>query len=263
MKPAFRLTVLLSVLIHVLVFTPWLLSPSKPVSPPPQAKTLTFDLQPAYAPQVELPPAPEHMEDDITKANRSDGRANEKPSSSEPQQASQALVDNKVQETPAETQETKLPDVIQSHSNGLMLSEFLKAQAAAKEKFTAKGMTMNELDESALADSHIPSPLDQDEEEKARWFNAVLKRITEQVNYVWVKPKGLSSNTWGVIRLDIDPNGYLMDAWVHLPSGNAQLDRSAMRAVKQVLRYDIPHSEKLARYYQHLEFRYRGDEQEG
>jgi len=259
MKSAFRFTIAFSILLHLLVFTPWLLSPSTPKPMVEEARTLTFDLQPNYQQPLDMPPPPEHMEDDITKANTSDGEALSKQTSQNPSQQKKQVAQKPITETENKPQ----PEVITTQSQGLMLSDFLKAQEAPKETLAKKGLNMRELDESALDNSHIPSPLDQDEEEKARWFNEVLKRITEQVNYVWVKPEGLSSNTWGVIRLDIDRHGYLLDAWVHLPSGNAQLDRSAMRAVKQVFRYDIPHSEKLARYYQHLEFRYRGDEQEG
>ncbi|NVK37275.1 MAG: TonB C-terminal domain-containing protein [Gammaproteobacteria bacterium] len=243
MKSAFRFTIAFSILLHLLVFTPWLLSPSTPKPIVEKPRTITFDLQPNYQQPLDMPPPPEHMEDDITKANTSDGETLSKQTSQNPSQQKKQVAQKPITETENKPQ----PEVITTQSQGLMLSDFLKAQETAKETLAKKGLNMSELDE----------------EEKARWFNEVLKRITEQVNYVWVKPEGLSSNTWGVIRLDIDRHGYLLDAWVHLPSGNAQLDRSAMRAVKQVFRYDIPHSEKLARYYQHLEFRYRGDEQEG
>ncbi len=62
----------------------------------------------------------------------------------------------------------------------------------------------------------VESPLDKIEEEKARWRNMVLKRISEQIQFVWVKPDGTLPSQSGVIRMDIDAEGYLKGAWVRL-----------------------------------------------
>lgn len=255
MKSAFRITILLSLLLHLLVLTPWLLTNVMPQQVPAKEKTIEFTLQPPVEdtpPPQDIPPPARHLEDDITKANTSNGSADSpashapppnKGNQNQPTDATPDISDNTLVEMP------KAP---QLNSNSPLLSDYLKQQAKQN-----KGMALEELSESL-----VESPLNQHEEEKARWYNEVLKRISEQVNYVWVKPQGLSRNVWGVIRLDIDQNGYLVDAWVHLPSGNARLDRSALRAIHQVLRYEIPQSEKLSRYYRHLEFRYHGGEQE-
>lgn len=271
MKSALRLTILLSLLLHLLVFTPWFLKDSL-LAPKtqPENQTVEFTLQPPVTPpkvqpnpepQPDIPPPPQHLEDDITQSNTSNGLA-ESPSGNPipPSEGIRDAQDNKqVQEQTAETSPT--PTSSRVNPNSPLLSDYLKAKEVAKQNMQKKGVKLKELDESDLANNTEESPLNKDEEEKARWFNEVLKRIGEQVDHVWVKPKGLTNNTWGVIRLNIDEYGYLIDAWVHLPSGNPLLDRSAMRAVRQVYRYDIPQAQKLSRYYRHLEFRYKGGDE--
>ena len=269
MKSALRFTILFSLILHLLVCTPWFLkdSPSVPATKQDD-KTWEFILQPPVtspkAPpesKPDIPPPPRHLEDDITQSNTSDGLA-QSPSGNPipPSEGIRDAQDNKqVQEQTAETSPT--PTSSRVNPNSPLLSDYLKAKEVAKQNIQKKGVKLKELDESDLANNTVESQLNKDEEEKARWFNEVLKRIGEQVDHVWVKPKGLTNNTWGVIRLNIDEYGYLIDAWVHLPSGNPLLDRSAMRAVRQVYRYDIPQAQKLSRHYRHLEFRYKGGDE--
>ncbi|MFY0642556.1 MAG: TonB C-terminal domain-containing protein [Bermanella sp.] len=267
MKSVLRFTILLSLLLHLLVFTPWFLKDST-LAPKtqPENQTVEFTLQPPVnppkaKPEPDIPPPPRHLEDDITKSNTSNGLA-ESPSGQPmpPSEGIRDAQDNKqVQEQAAETSPS--PTSSRTNPNSPLLSDYLKAKEVAKQNKQKKGIQLQELSENDLANNTVESPLNKDEEEKARWYNEVLKRIGEQVDHVWVKPKGLTNNTWGVIRLDIDEYGYLIDAWVHLPSGNALLDRSAMRAVRQVYRYDIPQAQKLSRYYRHLEFRYKGGDE--
>ncbi|MFT5592256.1 MAG: outer membrane biosynthesis protein TonB [Oceanicoccus sp.] len=269
MKSAFRFTILLSLLLHLLVFTPWFLKDTIVLPEKEPDTTVEFTLQPPPAPtpvletppETDIPPPPRHLEDDITKSNTSDGLA-ETPSG-KPQPLTDgertAQDNSQAQDLPADVSPS--PTSSRINPNSPLLSDYLKAKEIAKQNMQKKGIQLQELTEDDLASNSIESPLNKNEEEKARWYNEVLKRIGEQVDFVWVKPEGITSNTWGVIRLDIDEYGYLTDAWVHLPSGNQLLDRSAMRAVRQVYRYDIPQSQKLSRHYRHLEFRYKGDEE--
>lgn len=272
MKSAFRFTIFISLLLHLLVFMPWLFTEQ---AVPPEKKdehTLEFTLAPTpqlpkpaepVAPEPDIPPPPRHLEDDITKANNRNGLAEQAGGSERPATNGQPNAQEQVQTNETTSLTSPSPTSRKVNPNSPLLSDFLKAQEIAKQKMTKKGMDLQELNEADLADNSVTSPLNKEEEEKARWYNEVLKRIGEQVDFVWVKPPGLSSDTWGIIRLDIDEYGYLSDAWVHLPSGNAQLDRSAIRAVRQVYRYDIPQSQTLSRHYRHLEFRYRGGETDG
>lgn len=118
--------------------------------------------------------------------------------------------------------------------------------------------SLNELDDSALDDTLVESPLNEDEEALRRWYNEVYKRLSAQVTQVWVKPEDSSSLFQGVIPLNVDLQGYLNRAWIHLPSGDPALDQSALLAVKSIIRYQLPESSDMARYYQNLEFRYSG-----
>jgi hypothetical protein len=272
MKSAFRFTILISLLLHLLVFTPWLLTDQAPAPVKHNdSNTVEFTLAPPVKPPIQspqpsvepdTPPPPRHLEDDITKSNTSDGLAETASGNQQPPSQGEPDAQAATQANEATAEASPSPSSSRVNPNSPLLSDFLKAKEIAKQEMQKKGLNLQELNETDLASKSVESPLDKDEEEKARWYNEVLKRISEQVNLAWVKPPGISSNTWGIIRLDIDEHGYLTDARVHLPSGSAQLDRSALRAIHQVYRYDIPHSQNLSRHYRHLEFRYRGGEDE-
>ncbi|GAA6135156.1 hypothetical protein NBRC116188_19460 [Oceaniserpentilla sp. 4NH20-0058] len=252
MQPAFRLTFLLSLLVHVLVFLPWLFS-EQPAAPVAKDKTVEVILQPEAPqanpinntpkPSLDVPPPPMHLEDDITKANNTNGKVEEQ-AQEKTQIADIEHTDKTAQptlETPEQT-ETSTPEPPAAppvvHSNSPMLSQYLKANPHKNQGTESKAS--------------------KEEEEKARWYNEVLKRISEQINYIWVKPRGVNPFYRGTIRLTINSNGFLEQAWVHIPSGSAQLDRSALRAINQVYRYDIPQAQKITQYYQSLEFHYSG-----
>lgn len=274
MKPAFRFTILLSLLLHLMVFTPWLLTKQQPAPIKDNtSNTVELTLAPAIKPPEptkqtkppeppDTPPPPRHLEDDITQSNTSDGLAETKGGSTQAPTQGRRDAQEETQTNDQVSETAPTPPSQRVNPNSPRLSDFLKAQKIAQKNMQKKGLDLQELTENNPANNSVESPLDQAEEEKARWYNEVLRRISKQVNFVWVKPAGLNSSTWGIIRLNIDEYGYLTDAWVHLPSGNAKLDRSAMRAVRQVYRYDIPKSQKLSRHYRHLEFRYRGGEHE-
>jgi len=255
MNSALRFTIITSLLLHALLYWGFNADLSALFQAPEPADeySLEFELTPPPKPEVKapaplLPPPPKHMQDNITKANTSDGLA---------ESGSKQAAKKSPKPTPNKPQEIKE----KQNYNPDLLSNFLKQQQQIKEaKSKDNGLqNMQELDDSALDDSLLSkSPEEQLKEEKARWFNDVLRRISEQINYTWVKPRDINPNTWGVIRLDINPKGYLIDAWVHLPSGNYRLDQSALKAIRSVPRFELPHAKKLNRYYRHLEFRYHG-----
>ena len=83
MKSVLRFTILLSLLLHLLVFTPWFLNDST-LAPEvkPKNQTVEFTLQPTVTPpkpgpkpEPDIPPPPRHLEDDITKSNTSNVKA--------------------------------------------------------------------------------------------------------------------------------------------------------------------------------------------
>ena len=238
MNPALRFTIITSLLLHALLYWGFNADLSALFQPPEPKEeySLEFDLAPQPKPAVKKPsanqpPPPRHLEDDINKSNTSDGIA--ETGSKTPNQK----VQKKAEITPEPQQATK-------SDNPNLLSSFLRQKASSP----------NEQDDQ-VTQKGAQEKLD---EEKARWYNEVLKRISAQVHFQWVKPQGIPHNTWGVIYLKINERGYLKDAWVHLPSGNFRLDQSALRAIRGVQRFEIPHADKLNRYYRHLEFRYHG-----
>lgn len=259
MKPAFRATLLLSLLVHLMVMLPWLLDGTSIEQTSKEEATMEFTLAPQAKPpepqppikqpeQKAAPPPPKHLEDDITKANLKNGIA-ETPNEAKAkrgnlQKPKEAMQPAEIEQV-AKSSHTDAPPESKPvvRSNSPTLSEYLKAKAH------------NTLNDKGL---DIATQQNSQAQERARWYNEVLKRISEQVNYVWVKPVQSSTQQWGVIQLTLNSNGYLQDAWIDIPSGNPKLDQSAMRALKQVYRFDIPYSKEMARYYARLEFKYQG-----
>ncbi len=270
-------TLLFSLLLHLALFwevivralfSPTIDKPEQRV----QEQTIEIQLQqtpqkpipqPKPEPQKEAdkPPPPKHLEDDITKANTSDGEADTDGGQKHKQKAHRQGQENN---DDTNGQHALSPQSMQQNKLKALQKIFgkeIKDMATQDNKATHLAELNEEaLDDDSLDDSNIEDPRDKQQEAKARWYNDVLKRISEQVHYVWVKPDGVSRNTWGIIKLDIDPQGYLLSAWVHLPSGNQALDHSALNAIRSVIRYQIPNSPKLSRYYRHLSFNFHGGE---
>ncbi|WP_396587471.1 TonB C-terminal domain-containing protein [Bermanella sp. R86510] len=257
-------TVFVSLLIHALLY--WLFMADLQSlfnTPKPQTKTLEFELnqpQPAKVekqPQPDIPPPPRHIEDDINKANTTDGQVSEASQQRASRQGASEAPKNK-EEQPDTRQTSKLNDLEKLLQNAEAAKTQSDIEPLNEQNLPTLGKNMDSLSDDMLDDSMVENPLDKQAEERARWYNEVLKRITEQVTYAWVKPDSATPNDWGVVKLNINSEGYLQSAWVHLPSGNKALDNSVLRAVRSVIRYDIPHSKNLNRYYRHLEFHYSG-----
>jgi outer membrane biosynthesis protein TonB len=269
MNRSFYLTILISVLIHLAIFKPWgefeipvvqdtpqpdqkieiSLQQPEPVKPPAPEPTA----KPTPKPPEDKPPASKHLEDDIAKANTSDGSSDtpggKKSRASKQGQAEQQ---DSQQANIAPPSDAKTPDKDLEALQDIFGQE---VEVTNSQDDHSKNQ-LSEVEEDVLDESNVENPLSKAEEEKARWYNEVLKRVTEQVNYIWVKPEGVDKNTWGVIAMDLDQQGYLLRAWVHLPSGNRALDNSALLAIRGVIRYQVPES---SRYYRHLRFNYGGD----
>ncbi len=265
------ITILVSLFIHLAFLLPLLkhapekaLAKSQPkdqtveinLVPPTPKPSQTPQKEPLKEPQPEddTPPPPRHMEDDRSKANTSDGLAEK--SGGKPSKASQKG-DSEPQPKPASEKELIASQHESKQAKALkaIFGKETKVQGGEKENNQSK---LNEISDLELDDSLVESPLSKIQEEKARWFNEALRRITDQVSYIWVKPDGIGKNTRGVIQLKLDQQGYLLSSWIHLPSGNRDLDDSALRAIRGVIRYQIPSSPKLSRYYRNLKFEYSG-----
>ncbi len=258
MNRAFYITILLSLLVHLAFFAPALwyvpvekehnieVTLSQPM-PEPKKADLTE--------KQDLPPPSRHLEDDITKANASNGTsdtAGGKPSKAEQRsQATQKTSQIAKQIKPSSNQ----LDPKQSKSIQDTFDKELEVNETQEQSEQTLLGVLNE--EKTSSNSNQPQ-INEYEEEKARWYNEVLKRISEQVEYIWIRPEGISKFYQGKIKMDLDSQGYLLSAWIDFPSGSQELDSSALLAIRGVIRYQVPKSPKLSQYYRHLIFEYRG-----
>ncbi|EAT11598.1 hypothetical protein HF888_03535 [Bermanella marisrubri] len=257
MNRALITTIAVSFAIHVLLYWLFMADLSVFFNTPAQTeqdRRIEIALQPRMVQEKDQPPPPQHLEDDLNKANNQDGTLETATKA-----ASSAASSNLTQEEPEPKSTRSIEQVIAAAKRGQKIESLDSSQEQSRsEQVDLQSQGLESLSDQDLADNRVDSPLNSNEEEKARWFNEVLKRITEQVNYVWVKPNNIDPSAWGIIRMDINSEGYLRSAWVHLPSGDAHLDQSALRAIRSVMRYHIPQNPRLSRYYRHLEFRYSG-----
>lgn len=286
MKHPLRLAILISLVLHVLFF--WAALQQRPGQPLPlEAKQtlITYVIPqpevlppPSQArktePQPLLPPPPEHNWDDPATANRVKQKAREGEEKQAAKRGSaRAPAPADVQTpTPApaeKTAEAKPAPVISTP--GEIQRSLAEVQKAARLKaifgddvVLAKlsdlpAKNADSMQDTQLDDAVVHSPYTEDEERVARWYDEVYLRLGEQVKAVWRQPKS-AKRFRGEIRLDLTVQGQLIEAWVHLPSGDRNLDMSALQAIRSVPRYDLPHLAELARYYQHLRFTYQGED---
>ncbi len=247
MNRVFLYTLVASVLVHLLLalLLNIRLGPRSPLTPTEQEQTNSLNLSINYQQeQDESPPPPEHNTDDPTEANQQQGTAL-KPKAAAPKSeptTRDEIAAKKAPETPILTTTGSSPESV--------------VEQTAPQPDTSGLSTP--LSDSELDDTLVESPLDQQQEALKKWYNEVYKRLTEQVMEVWVKPDDSDRRHRGVIRLEVDINGYLNRAWVHLPSGHRGLDQSALNAVRSIIRYQLPESPNMARYYLNMDLRYSG-----
>jgi len=248
MNRVILITILLSLLIHLLVYVGLYLKW-------PTAPLVTKRPEPNAVREYELvqhqPPAPRHMEDDPTKANTSNGQAEQKAKRT-PSKPSKGKQDGDSEGA----EQKKVAN--RADTPSLEAATGDRAKGSEVEQQNRPSLSnMESLDDEALDEALVESPLDSLEEQKARWRNEVLKRITEQVYKVWVRPDSAPHYS-GVARIELDAQGYLTNVYIHLPSGDDALDRSVLQAIRSIWRFDIPQSRLLSRYYRHLSFHYAG-----
>ena len=256
------ITILVSLFIHLAFLLPLLKhAPEKPLAASqPKNQTVEISLvqpkpEPPQAPKVEpqpeddTPPPPRHMEDDRTKANTSDGLAEK--SGGKSSKASQKG------DSEPEPNQASEKEIIASQHESAQAKE-LKANIGNKDTANQGGEIQNQskLAEGAKGTNTTKQNINDEQEEKARWHNETLMRIREQISYIWIKPEQISERAKGTIQFKLDSQGYLLTAWIHTPSGNWVLDASILRAVKGVIRYQIPPNQPPNR--RNILFNYRG-----
>ncbi len=210
--------------------------PEPTVEPPPEDK----------------PPPNKHLEDDITKANTSDGSSDTAGGKrSRASKQGQAEQQDSQQASTAPASSAKTADKSLKALQNVPAQE---VEVSSKDEHTKN--ELSKIDEDTINENNVEKPFSKAEEEKARWYNEFLKRAGEQIDTILVKPEGVSKNTWGLIGMELDQQGYLLRAWVDLSSGNSALDNSALFAVRGVIRYQVPRG---SRHYRNLRFTFRGD----
>ena len=118
---------------------------------------------------------------------------------------------------------------------------------------------MQALSDNSMKEVVVGEPFSEIEARRIRMVNLYLRRMKKQILKHWHVPANSTAAQSGVINIQLDPQGYLVDAYVYLPSGNVLLDSSALDAVRAVRRYAVPDSpEIVAEYYNNLRFAYRG-----
>lgn len=268
MNRTIKFTIAFSLLIHLAFLWPWYShAPQKP-APISQPKNQTVEITltktqpkitiaPTAEPKAEdKPPPPRHMEDDIEKANTSDGlaeKAGGNPTQAKQKGESEAKASkaSSQKQLIASQKEAKRAEALKS-----IFGQETEVAGGAEESNEAK---LNEVSDNELDNSLVKSPLSKAQEEKARWYNETLKRLKEQISYIYVKPEGVSKYAQGTIKFKLDQQGYLLTSWIDTPSGNWALDEAVLRAIKGVIRYQIPNSPRQYNFYKEITINYGGN----
>jgi hypothetical protein len=119
------------------------------------------------------------------------------------------------------------------------------------------------LSDRQLREAGVEQPFSEQESEQLRVVNLILDRMNRQVREHWVNPYQGGQMFRGVIKVELDIDGYLRDVWVHRPSGVVLLDISVLDAIRAVKRFEVPENKVVAeRYYTHLSFHYSSIEEQ-
>jgi hypothetical protein len=116
---------------------------------------------------------------------------------------------------------------------------------------------LNMLTDPQLREVGVEQPFSEKESEELRVVNLILERMNRQVIEHWVNPYKGGKMYRGVIKVELDADGYLRDAFVYHQSGLVLLDISVLDAIRAVKRFDVPDNKVIAeRYYSNLSFHY-------
>jgi colicin import membrane protein len=131
------------------------------------------------------------------------------------------------------------------------------AKLEIPKEFMEKLGNIDLLDDSGLSTTRIEEPFSEIEARRIRLMNVYLEKMQKQVGQFWRRPAKEMPLAKGVIKFELDPDGYLTNAYIYRGSGNIDLDVSALDAVRSVARYAVPESRVVAaRYYRYLSFHY-------
>lgn len=119
------------------------------------------------------------------------------------------------------------------------------------------------LGEDDLRDKVVLHPFSKKKNDELTLANKYLQRMNRQVRKHWSNPYKGGRLYAGIIRVEINIEGYLEDVWVYRSSGLPYLDESVISAIKAVKRFEVPDDEIIvARYYSRMSFHYTSIEGE-
>ncbi len=113
------------------------------------------------------------------------------------------------------------------------------------------------LSEAQLREQIVKSPFSEQREKELRMANKYLDRMSQQVYELWINPYQGTQQLKGIIWMEIDSQGYLVDADIYRTSGDRLLDISVLDAIRAVRRFEVPDDPDIVRkYYTNLRFHY-------
>lgn len=119
------------------------------------------------------------------------------------------------------------------------------------------------LSDGELSDTMVEHPFSETEASEIQLVNRYLQRMNKQVLAFWINPYKGNKMHRGIIKVELNTNGYLEQAFIYRSSGNRLLDISVLDAIRAVPRYEVPENEIITqRYYTNLSFHYSSIEEE-
>ena len=117
------------------------------------------------------------------------------------------------------------------------------------------------LADTEMREISVEQPFSKLKSKELKLANEFLGRMNKQVLAIWKNPYKGNHVYKGVVKLDLDENGYLKDVYIYRASGHPALDNSVLKAITSVIRFQVPENKILAnRYYTNLSFYYSSTE---
>lgn len=119
------------------------------------------------------------------------------------------------------------------------------------------------LSEGELADAMVEQPFSEIEGKELQLVNRYLERMNKQVLKFWINPYQGNKMLRGIIKLELNTAGFLVNAFIFRSSGHNLLDISVLDAIRSVQRFEVPDNTIIAeRYYTNLSFHYSSKQEE-
>ena len=119
------------------------------------------------------------------------------------------------------------------------------------------------LADDEMGEVVVKQPFSELESKELKLANEFLERMNKQVLAVWENPYKGKHLYRGIVKLELDENGYIEDVYLFKASGHPVLDESVVQAIKAVGRFKVPENKIIAnRYYRSLRFYYSSVESE-